>query len=208
MGRYIGPVCRLCRREGVKLFLKGTRCDSPKCAVTRRESPPGMHQVRRRKFSEFGKQLREKQKLRRFYGVLERQFRRYFALAERGRGNTGENLLVALERRLDNVLYRGRMAVSRAQGRQLIVHGHVYINGSKVDLPSHPVRAGDVIAPGPRETSLNLVKEYLEVSKYREVPSWLKVEESPPSIKVVSLPSRAEVGIPIQEQLVVEFCSK
>lgn len=208
MGRYTGPVCRLCRREGTKLFLKGTRCDSPKCPVTKRETPPGMHTMRRRKFSDFGKQMREKQKLKRFYGVWEKQFRRYFREAERSKGNTGENLLVSLERRLDNVMIRGRFAVSRAQGRQLIVHGHIYVNGKKVDLPSYPVQPGDVIAPGPREVSLNLVREYLEVAKSRQAPSWLTVEENPPSIKMVAAPNRAEVAAPVEEQLVVEFSSK
>jgi small subunit ribosomal protein S4 len=208
MGRYIGPVCRLCRREGIKLFLKGPRCDSPKCAVTRREQPPGMHVQRRRKFSDFGKQLREKQKAKRFYGVFERQFRRYFAMAERQKGNTGENLVVILERRLDNVCYRGRFAVSRSQARQLIAHGHIFINGRKVDVPGYLVAPGDVIAPGPREVSLKLVREFQEVSKAREAPTWMQVEESPPSIKIASLPNRAESSAPIEEQLVVEFCSK
>lgn len=208
MGRYTGPVCRLCRRDGVKLFLKGTRCDSPKCAVTRRESPPGMHQVRRRKFSDYGKQLREKQKLKRFYGLYERQFRHYFREAARAKGNTGQNLLVAIESRLDNVIYRGRLSTSRPQGRQLITHGHIYVNGRKVDRPSYKVKQGDVIAPGPREASLNAAREHLEVTKSREVPTWLHVEENPPSIKMVAPPNRGEVSAPVEEQMIVEFASK
>jgi len=208
MGRYTGPVCRLCRREGVKLFLKGARCDTPKCAVTRREQPPGMHIMRRRKFSDYGVQLREKQKTKRYYGVWERQFRRYYEIAERMKGNTGENLLITLERRLDNVLYRGGFAVSRPQARQLINHGHIFINGRKVDIPSYLVEPGDVIAPGPKENSTNVVKESLELNKGREAPSWMQVEDTPPSVKTAGMPNRAEAGAPVEEQLVVEFCSK
>lgn len=208
MGRDAGPKCRLCRREGVKLFLKGPRCESAKCAVSRRDYPPGMHAWRRAKFSAYGVQLREKQKLKRFYGILERQFRRYFAEAERQAGNTGENLLLALERRLDNVLHQLGLAASRAQARQLITHGHIEVNGASITSPSHPVRPGDVIAPRRNEATAKLIAHSREAAKGRAVPSWLEVTEEPLQGRVINLPNRQEVGIEVREQLIVELCSK
>ena len=159
MGRHIGPVCRLCRREGLKLFLKGTRCDTPKCAVGRREGVPGMHQFRRSKASEYAIRLREKQKVKRYYGVFERQFRKYFELASRRPGNTGDALMSLLERRLDNIVTRLGFATSRAQGRQMITHGHITVNGRKLDIPSYLVRPGDTIKVKEREHSQKLAAD-------------------------------------------------
>ena len=209
MGRHTGPKCRLCRREGTKLMLKGARCESARCALNRRDYPPGQQAWRRSKFSAYGVQLREKQKLKRYYGVFERQFRRYFHEAERQKGNTGENLLVAIERRLDNVVCRLSMAASRAQARQLITHGHVQVNGRTVTIPSQPVRPGDVIAPRQRDSTTKVVNQIRDASsKSRPIPSWLELTEEPLQGRVLALPSRDEVAIPIQEQLIVELCSK
>jgi len=208
MARHTGAVCRLCRREGMKLFLKGARCETAKCSVSRREYPPGVHSWRRGKFSEYGTQLREKQKLKRAYGLLEKQFRLYFAQAERKKGNTGENLLILLERRLDNVVYILGFALSRAQGRQLIAHGHVTVNGKRVDIPSYSVRPGDVIEPYDSEKSKQLIKGYLEQSEERQMPAWLERSRDPPRGAVVSMPTRDDVTLPVQEQLIVEFSSK
>ena len=162
MGRHIGPVCRLCRREGLKLFLKGTRCDTPKCAVDRREGVPGMHQFRRGKASEYSIRLREKQKVKRYYGIFERQFRKYFELASRRPGNTGDALMAILERRLDNVVTRLGFATSRPQARQMITHGHIIVNGRKLDIPSYLVRPGDTIKVKEREHSLKMAAEHLD----------------------------------------------
>lgn len=208
MARYNGPVCRLCRREGTKLFLKGDRCETAKCGIARREYPPGMHSWRRGKFSEYGTQLREKQKLKRAYGLLEKQFRLYFAEAERTKGNTGENLLILLERRLDNVIYIVGFGSSRAQCRQLITHGHVAVNGRRLDIPSYSVKLGDVIEPYPSEKTRNLIKKYIEEGAERQMPPWLERSIDPPKGTVVSMPTRDDVTLPIQEQLIVEFASK
>jgi len=208
MARRIGAVCRLCRREGVKLFLKGTRCDTAKCGVSRREYPPGMHSWKRGKFSEYGIQLREKQKLKRFYGLLEKQFRLNFAEAERGKGNTGEALLLLLERRLDNVIYILGFAPSRIGCRQLIVHGHVCVNGKRVNIPSCLVKPGNVVEPYKAETSKKLIKGFMEQSAERRLPAWLERSLDPPKGTVINYPAREDVSIPVQEQLVVEFCSK
>jgi len=208
LGRYTGAKCRLCRREGMKLMLKGPRCGMEKCALNRREQPPGMHVRRRGKFSAYGVQLREKQKLKRFYGVLERQFRRYFEEAERAKGNTGENLLIALERRFDNVVHHLGMAASRSQARQLITHGHLEVNGRRITVPSHPVRPGDVIAPRRNETTAKLVAKARESTKGQRVPSWLEVTPEPLQGRVMNLPNRDEVSVPVKEQLIVELCSK
>ncbi|MBM4030203.1 MAG: 30S ribosomal protein S4 [Planctomycetes bacterium] len=208
MGRDTGPKCKLCRREGMKLMLKGPRCETAKCAFSRRDFPPGMHAWRRGKFSAYGVQLREKQKLKRFYGILERQFRHYFAQAERQKGNTGENLLVALERRLDNVVHRLGMAASRQQARQLITHGHIEVNGRAISMPSRPVKPGDVIAPKRDEGTGKLLASVRELMKNRPMPSWLDLTPEPLQGRVVNLPNRDEVSAPVREQLIVELCSK
>ena len=208
MGRYTTAVCRLCRREGMKLFLKGTRCDTPKCAVERRESVPGMHVFRRGKLTDYGIHLREKQKVKHYYGVLERQFRRYFAEAERGTGNTGEALMTLLERRLDNIVHRLGFAHSRAQARQIIGHGHLTVNGRRVDIPSYLVRPGDVIRVKNRPKSLQMVQARL-AEVVRDIPDFLgRVEAELPEGHVLRMPEAADVSIPVQTQLIVELCSK
>ena len=208
MARYIGPVCRLCRREGIKLFLKGERCYTDKCAIERRSYPPGQHGQGRAKATEYSLQLREKQKLKRIYGVLERQFRRVFALAERRRGITGENLLLLLESRLDNMIYRMGFAPSRSEARQLVRHGHFLINQRRVTIPSYFVKPGDEILV--RESSRKIVRiqESLELAQRRGVPEWLEVNKDTFAGRVRALPTRAELTLPINEQLIVELYSK
>jgi small subunit ribosomal protein S4 len=208
MGRYIDSVCRLCRREGVKLFLKGTRCDTPKCGVERRESPPGMHTGRRGKLTDYGTHLREKQKLKRYYGVLERQFRKYFQQASRTKGHTGDALLSLLERRLDNVVCRLGFGLSRAQSRMMVSHGHITVNGRTVNVPSYLVRPGDVIRAKKRPKSAQLVEAVRAESK-REVPDFLSLVEGPEvEGRVLRYPEAADASIPVQTQLIVELCSK
>jgi small subunit ribosomal protein S4 len=208
MARYTGPVCRLCRRDGLKLFLKGTRCDTPKCAIERRENPPGQQQQRRGKLTDYGQHLREKQKVKHYYGVLERQFRKYFENAERGKGNTGDTLMTLLERRLDNIVHRLGFAQSRAQARQMIRHGHITLNGRKVDVPSYEVRVGDVIRAKNRAKSLDLVRGALAEST-RDIPDFLSRSESQIPEGIVSrLPAVDDVSIPVQTQLIVELCSR
>ncbi len=209
MARYIGPVCRLCRREGMKLFLKGERCYSDKCAIEKRNVPPGQHgRARRAKMVGYGIQLREKQKVKRTYGVLESQFRRYFEAADRQKGITGELLLQMLERRLDNVVYRLGFATSRAQARQLVRHGHFQVNGKKVDVPSYSVRIGEVITV--RESSRNTpaILHAIEEVKGRGIPEWLSFDANGMTGKVSSLPTREQINLPVQEQLIVELYSK
>ncbi|MFQ5861808.1 MAG: 30S ribosomal protein S4 [Candidatus Brocadiales bacterium] len=208
MGKYTGPSCRLCRREGIKLYLKGNRCFTVKCPVTKRKTVPGQHFWRSGKMSKYGLQFREKQKLKRFYGVLERPFRRYFEMAERQKGNTGENLLLLLERRLDNVLYLLSFAASRKEAKQIIGHGHIMVNGKRLDIPSYLVQVGDVIKAVARQRSLDMTKTNLQsyVSRYNS--QWLELDKDTPQAKVLRLPVREEVSISIQEQLVVELCSK
>jgi len=208
MGRYTGPKCRLCRREGMKLFLKGVRCESEKCAIARRDYPPGNVNVRRGKTSSFGEGLREKQKVKRFYGIYEKQFRRYFAEAQRSKGNTGETLLTLFERRLDNVVFKLGWAASRADARQLIVHGHVNVNGQRVNIPSALTHVGDVVAARTKEKSQKRAKTRLEETKARQLPAWINAETGQTSGKIVSLPTRDDVSIPVQEQLIVELLSK
>jgi small subunit ribosomal protein S4 len=192
----------------MKLFLKGSRCDTPKCAVERRESPPGMNSFRRGKLTDYGVHLREKQKVKHYYGVLERQFRRYFAMAERGKGNTGEDLMRLLERRLDNIVFRFGFAQSRAQARLMVRHGHVTVNGGRVDIPSYLTRPGDVIRVKNRPKSQQLAQANLAES-HREVPDFLAVVEGPPPEgHVLRMPEAADVSIPVQTQLIVELCSK
>ncbi len=211
MGRQIDPVCRLCRREGVKLYLKGSRCDSPKCAVDRRNAPPGMHGHRRGKPSEYGVRLREKQKLKRFYGVYERQFRRYFELASRSPENTGEVLLSIMERRLDNIVYRLGFASSRAAARQLVSHGHILLNGRVATIPSLLVKAGDKITAKSRPRTVNLVKLNLQ-ERPPTIPDYLEqTATEPPEGRVTRLPTRADVDPhiqEIQENLIIEFSSR
>ena len=208
MARNTGPKCRLCRREGVKLFLKGARCDTARCALERREYPPGPQAWRRRKITPYGLQLREKQKVKRYYGILESQFRRCFKRAERARGNTGENLLLFLERRLDNVITGMGFAASRATARQLIRHGHIAVNGRRVTAASQQVNAGDQITPTAHDRSKAVVAANLERVANRGVPAWLEVSPEPPVGTVVRLPSREDVSLPVDEQLIVELLSK
>jgi small subunit ribosomal protein S4 len=211
MARYNDAVCKQCRREGEKLFLKGERCLTPKCAVERRPYPPGLHGRQaqfRRKVSDYGLQLRAKQKAKRVYGVLERQFRRYFREAERRRGLTGTNLLVLLESRLDNVVYRLGFAFSRPQARQLVRHGHFEVNGRKVNIPSYLVQQGDVVAVRQRSRKLMGFKEIALDLEHRAVPDWLSRDEETMSGRVMSMPEREDIDITINEQLIVEYYSR
>lgn len=208
MGRYIDAKCRLCRREGERLFLKGARCHTAKCAIAKRATPPGKVSFRRGRLSDYGVRLREKQKAKRIYGVYEGQFRGYFAEAERMRGNTGEILLQLLERRLDNVVYALGFAESRPQARQLISHGHVTVDGHKVDISSYLVRVGQTIAPSPRTRSQEFVRARMEARKGDTVPHWLVVDDKKLEGKVTQLPGREDVHLPIQENYIVEFCSR
>ena len=209
MARYIGPVCRLCRREGMKLFLKGERCYTEKCAIEKRNFPPGQHgKTRKSKMQGYGIQLREKQKVKRIYGVLEDQFRGYFEQAERTRGITGVTLLQLLERRLDNVAYRSGFATSRAAARQLVRHGHFTVNGRKVDIPSFSVKPGDVIAVRQRSKNAPAILHALEEVKGRGVPEWLRFDAEALAATVGSVPTREQINLPVQEQLIVELYSK
>jgi small subunit ribosomal protein S4 len=209
MARYIGPVCRLCRREGMKLFLKGERCYTDKCAIEKRNVPPGQHgRSRKAKMVGYGVQLREKQKVKRTYGVLENQFRRYFESADRQKGITGELLLQSLERRLDNVVYRLGFATSRPQARQLVRHGHFTVNGKKVDIPSFPVRAGDTVAVRGQSAQNPTIQHAMEEVKGRGIPEWLLIDAGTLSGKISQLPTRAQINLPVQEQLIVELYSK
>jgi len=210
MGRYLESKCKQCRRSGVKLFLKDGRCYTPKCAVARREYPPGMHTWRRGAGSDYGIQLREKQKVKQYYGLYDRQFMTFFARAERQKGNTGENLMLMLERRLDHVLYLLRWALSHAHARQLIVHGHVYVDGGRVTVPSYQVNVDEVITCAKDDNIVKMVKADVEVPKERPQPSWIeyKPELQVPEGKILRLPTRDEVTIEVQEQLIVEFCSR
>jgi small subunit ribosomal protein S4 len=208
MARYTGPVCRLCRRERMKLFLKGTRCMGPKCAIERRPYPPGQHGRGRIKESEYLVQLREKQKARRIYGVLEKQFRRYYEEATHAKGVTGTRLLQLLELRLDNVVYRGGLAMSRDQARQFVTHGHFQVNGRKVDIPSYRVKAGDVVAVRERSRSVGRIVEAAAFAAGRHIPDWLILEAGELKISVVSEPARELIDVPVQEQMIVELYSK
>jgi len=210
MGRTLGSVCRMCRREGVKLFLKGLRCDTAKCPIEKqnRNKPPGMSSWRRGRTSDYGVHLREKQKMKRYYDILEKQLSIYFSKAEQMRCNTGEALLGLLERRLDNVIYKMNFAPSRRQARQLVAHGHVHINGRKVDVPSRLVNQGDKITLKTAERTKKMVKSYLDTEGEAPVQSWLQVDTNTMEGVVVALPSREDVQIPVEEQLVVEFCSR
>ena len=208
MARYRQSVCRLCRREAMKLFLKGDRCFTNKCAIERRNFPPGQHGKRRSKILGYGIQLREKQKVKRFYGILENQFRLTFQKAERMRGVTGENLLSLLERRLDNVVHRLGFAASRAQARQLVRHGHVRVNRRKVNIPSFVVGAGAVVSVKEKSRKNPLIAGAVETAKGRGVPAWLELNAAEFEGKVVALPKRADVALPVNEKLIVELYSK
>ncbi len=209
MARYTGAVCRLCRREGQKLFLKGERCYSGKCAIERRAYAPGQHgQARNKKASEYGKQLRTKQFAKRYYGVLEGQFRHYFELATKMAGVTGENLLRLLESRLDNVVYRLGFAASRAEARQLVTQGHFTVDGRKVNVPSYLVKPGQVVAMKESSRQLEKMKAIIEANSARPVPQWLDLDRANQSAKVVSLANREDIDLPIEETLIVELYSK
>jgi small subunit ribosomal protein S4 len=208
MARYIDAVCRLCRRQGEKLFLKGPKCSSPKCPLAKRSYAPGQHGQSKPKLSNYGLQLREKQKVRRIYGVLEKQFRRYFRIASKSKGVTGKVLLQLLERRLDNVIFRLGVAVSRASARQIVRHNFIYVNSRRVNIPSYFVDKDDIIELKAKEKALANIKENLEFSKERSVPSWLEFNPSEFKAKVLRLPVKEDIPSVIQEQLIVELYSK
>ena len=208
MARYTGAVCRLCRREGQKLFLKGERCYSEKCSVGLRGYAPGQHGQGRKKSSEYGMQLRAKQTARRFYGVQENQFHHYFEIAERKQGITGDNLLRILESRLDNVVYRVGFASSRAEARQLVGHGHYEVNGKRVDIASYLLKAGDVVSICEKSRASEKIKAVVEANSARLVPEWIDVDRNNLSAKIIALPTREQIEAPVDEQLIVEFYSK
>ncbi len=208
MARYIGSLCRICRREGDKLFLKGDRCYTEKCAIERRRYPPGQHGQGYRKLSDYGLQLREKQKVRKMYGILERQFRRYFAEAERKKGITGDILLQIIESRLDSIVYRMGFALNRRKARQLIGHGHILVNGKKVNLPSYTVKGGDIIEVKESSKNISEIVDSISKSEHRGIPNWVEVDIANLRGKVLQIPSREDIQLPVQEQLIVELYSK
>ena len=208
MARYTGPLCRVCRREGDKLFLKGDRCFTEKCSVERRKYPPGQHGQRRTKISDYGIQLREKQKTRKSYGIFEKQFRIYFHEAERRKGATGELLLQLLERRLDNAAFRMGFAINRREARQFITHGHFTVNGRAVSIPSYLVKAGDVIEVREKSRKIPSLADNMSRLENRGIPAWVEVDSASFKGKVLHIPSREEMQLPIQEQLIVELYSK
>ena len=210
MGRYLGSSCKLCRREGMKLMLKGLRCETAKCPVEKKQRnlAPGMHRWRTGRPSEYAVRLREKQKVKRFYGLLDHQFMRHFHQAERLKGNTGQTMLQLLERRLDNVAYKLNFAPSRKAARQLINHGHMHVNGRKLDISDYITKIGDKITVKGSEKSVKIIKQQLESNPNYTTQSWLQLNREEPSATIVALPSRDDVQIPIEEQLVVEFCSR
>ena len=208
MARYTGPACRLCRREGTKLFLKGERCTSGKCALDRRQTPPGQHGASRKKIGEYGMQLREKQKARRYYGVQEGQFKKYFEKADRSAGVTGENLLSLLERRFDNVVYRMGMAESRRDARQLVLHGHFRLNGKKATVPSIILKVGDKITIREASRSSEKIKTLIENMQATQSPKWLDVDRENGVATVTALPVREDIDFPFEEHLIVELYSK
>ena len=208
MARYTDSVCRLCRREGMKLFLKGDRCFSDKCAIERRNYAPGQHGQRRKKVQEYGIQLREKQKVRTIYGVLEKQFRRYVTMAERMKGITGDNLLLLLERRLDNMVYRMGFAMSRAESRQIVRHGHVMVNGRRVTIASYLVKQGDEVSILEGSQKIGRISQSVEAVDRRGLPEWVTLDKKSFTAKLVSYPLREQLTMPIQEQMVVELYSK
>ena len=208
MARYVGAKCRLCRREKTKLFLKGERCYTDKCSFDRRQYPPGPHGQERSKFSSYGEQLREKQKVKRTYGVLEKQFRNYFKKAAQKKGVTGENLIVMLESRLDNMVYRLGFASSRTEARQLVKHGHFLVNDRKANIPSFLLKPGDVVQLREKSRKIEKVRESLEIGKQRGIPKWLELNSEKYQGEIVALPKRDEITMPMKEQLIVELYSK
>jgi small subunit ribosomal protein S4 len=210
MGRYLGSSCKHCRREGIKLMLKGTRCETAKCPVEKKQRSlaPGMHGWRKGRSSEYGVRLREKQKVKWYYGIFDRQFMRYFHQAERLKGNTGEMLLQLLERRLDNVVYKLNFAPSRKAARQLITQGHIHVNGRKVDLPDYSVEVSDKISLKGAEKSAKRIKQQLDQNPSFATQGWLQLDRNKPEATIVAMPTRDDVQIPVEEQLVVEFCSR
>ena len=208
MARYRGSVCRLCRREGIKLYLKGSRCETEKCAIEKRAYPPGQHGQERSKFSEYGVQLREKQKVKRIYGVLEKPFRNYFFAADKKKGVTGENLLQSLELRFDNVIYRMGLAPSRNAARQLVRHKHFTVNEKKMDVPSYILRQGDIITPNPIKGKKKPVNEAIENIKNKTLPEWLAFDTDSKQGIIQGMPTREDVKLPIEEQLIVELYSR
>ncbi|GAB4536912.1 MAG: 30S ribosomal protein S4 [Thermodesulfovibrionia bacterium] len=208
MATYREALCRLCRREDEKLFLKGDRCYTDKCAIERRKYAPGQHGHKRKKLSDYAIQLREKQKAKEIYNILERQFKNYFYMAERKRGITGENLLQLLERRLDNVVFRLGFAPNRRQARQLVIHGHFTVNGRKVNIPSYLIKDGDIIEPVESAKKLDIIRENIAKVEHRGVPSWMEIDLNNLKGKILHLPKREEIAIPIKEHLIVELYSK
>ncbi len=208
MARYRDAVCRLCRRESEKLFLKGDRCLTDKCAVERRNNSPGQHGQRRKKLSDYALQLREKQKAKEIYGILEKQFRMYYFKAEKMKGVTGTNLLQLLERRLDNMVYRMGFAANRNQARQLVLHGHFTVNGGRVNIPSYLVRTGDVIVPREKSKKLVAIEENISKIEHRGLPGWIEMDTNNLTGKVLNYPSRDDIELPVQEQLIIELYSK
>lgn len=208
MARYTGAVCKLCRREGKKLFLKGDRCYTGKCAIERRSYAPGQHGQNRKKTSEYGLQLRAKQTAKRYYGIQEGQFHKYFLMAERRQGVSGENLLRICESRLDNVVYLLGWASSRAEARQLTIHAHYFVNGKKVDIPSYLLKEGDVVSIKAKSLDSDKIKAVLEANASRPVPTWLDKDAENNSAKITRMPDREEIGVPVEEHLIIEFYSK
>ena len=208
MARYTEAVCRLCRREGQKLFLKGDRCTSEKCAIDRRNFPPGQHGKGRKRNTEYGLQLREKQKAKRYYGVLEGQFHKYFEMADKKQGITGENLLSILESRLDNAIYRLGFGMSRPESRQLVVHGHFQVNGRKVDIPSYLLKPGDVITIKEKSMGSSKIASNLEANATQPVPKWLDLDRKTQTAKVLTMAARDDIDLPLEETLIVELYSK
>jgi small subunit ribosomal protein S4 len=208
MTNATNAVCRLCRREGVKLYLKGSRCEGAKCTIERREAPPGEHTFRRGRRSEYGTRLREKQRAKRYYGVREAQFTKYFTEAERIKGDTGENLFRILELRLDNIVYRGGFSASHAAARQFVAHGHVTVNGKRINRPSYQLKTGDAIEVYDGQEMKDTVKAEIDASKGREVPDWLSSQVDPPQIKLTGEPKGSEITAGFQPQLIVELCSR
>ncbi len=208
MARYTESVCKLCRRENGKLFLKGERCYTDKCSFDRRQYAPGQHGNNRSKFSSYGEQLRAKQRVKRIYGVLERQFRKTYVKASHKKGVTGENMIIMMEQRLDNMVFRIGFASSRSEARQLVTHGHFLVNDKKVDIPSYLVKKGDIIKLREKSKKVNIIKENMQTAKQREIPKWLELDEQNAQGTVLALPKRDEISMDINEQLIVELYSK